>query len=246
VADRLRSLARTAATASAVAVGCAATGWLLGRWALAVAADRTPAWLVGRTAGLSAYGLLVALVLTGLLLAHPGRARWPQRLRVAATTRIRLHASLATGTLALTVLHVVVLAADAHAGVGWRGALLPMGASYRPVPVTLGVLGAYAGLLAGLTAALSGRQWAGRIWWPVHKVAVGSLLVVWAHGVLTGIDTPRLLWLYLGTGIVVLAVAGWRYAARTPADLVAELTRSAANAPGGARSDADVPSWAGR
>ena len=129
-------------------------------------------------------------------------------------------------TLALTVLHVVVLATDHYAGVGWRGTFVPMGASYRPVPVTLGVIGLYAGLLAGLTAALSGRRLVARIWWPVHKVAAGALALVWAHGVFAGIDTPLWLWLYLLTGAGILALAVWRYVARTPADLVAELADS--------------------
>jgi hypothetical protein len=41
--------------------------------------------------------------------------------------------------------------------------------------------------------------------------------------VLAGIDTPLLLWLYLSTGAAVLVLAGWRYTARTPRDLVDEL-----------------------
>jgi hypothetical protein len=41
--------------------------------------------------------------------------------------------------------------------------------------------------------------------------------------VFTGVDTPALLWLYLTSGGALLAFAFWRYAARTPADLVAEL-----------------------
>ena len=99
-----------------------------------------------------------------------------------------MHVSLAVFTLAFTALHVVVLATDSYAGVGWRGALVPMAATYRPVPVTLGVIGVYAGLLAGLTAALAGRVTA-RIWWPIHKVAALSLVLVWVHGVLAGSDT---------------------------------------------------------
>ena len=84
---------------------------------------------------------------------------------------------------------------------------------------------AYAGLLAGLTAALAGRV-AIRIWWPIHKVAALTLAAVWAHGVLAGSDTKLLLPLYLGTGGAVVVLALSRYAARTPADRVEELTDS--------------------
>jgi len=224
-AAALRRVVRLVAVMAACGVSAAVTGWLVGTMAVAVSGNRNAPWIIGRAAGLSAYLLMVLLVATGLVLSHPGRARL-RRPRPA--TRIRLHVSLAVFTLALTVLHVVVLATDSYAGVGWRGTLVPMGSTYRPVPVTLGVIAMYAGLLAGLTAELSGRRIAARVWWPVHKVAAIALLLAWGHGVLAGIDSPLLLWLYLSTGSAVLVLAGWRYTARTPRDLVDEL----ATAPG--------------
>jgi Ferric reductase like transmembrane component len=216
----LRRVVRLVAVMATAGLSAALSGWLVGTTAVAVSGNRNAPWIIGRAAGLSAYLLMVLLVATGLVLSHPGRARL-RRPRPA--TRIRLHVSLAVFTLALTVLHVVVLATDSYAGVGWRGTLVPMGSTYRPVPVTLGVIALYAGLLAGLTAELSGRRVAARVWWPVHKVAAVALLLAWGHGVLAGIDTPLLLWLYLSTGAAVLVLAAWRYIARTPRDLVDEL-----------------------
>jgi hypothetical protein len=195
------------------------TGVFVGLAARSVSGNRMAPWIVGRAAGVSAYLLLVALVLLGLVLSHP----WRTRLRrPSSAARIRLHIVLAVLTLAVTVLHVVVLATDRYAGVGWPGALLPLRASYRPVPVTLGVIGAWAGLLAGVTAALAGHLPA-RAWWPIHKVAVVSLVLMWVHGVLAGNDTFALRWLYLSTALLVVVVAISRYVARTPADRVAEL-----------------------
>jgi hypothetical protein len=220
-APPLQRVARLVAVMATCGISAALSGWLVGTTAVAVSGDRNAPWIIGRAAGLSAYLLMVLLVSTGLVLSHPARARLP---RPRPATRIRLHVSLAVFTLTLTVLHVVVLATDSYAGVGWRGTLVPMGSTYRPVPVTLGVLGLYAGVLAGLTAELSGHRVAARLWWPVHKVAALALLLAWGHGVLSGSDTPLLLWLYLSTGAVVLALAGWRYTARTPRDLVDELT----------------------
>jgi hypothetical protein len=211
----------------ATTVSAGLTGWFVGTAAQSVSGNRNAPWILGRAAGLSSYVLLLLLVATGLVLSHPARSRLR---RPSAVTRIRLHVSLAVFTLALTVLHVVVLATDSYAHVGWRGTFVPMGADYRPVAVTLGVLGVYAGLLAGLTAAFSGRRLIARLWWPVHKVASVSLVLVWAHGVYAGIDTPALMGLYVATGVAVLALAVWRYVARTPADRVAEL----AAAPGSA------------
>ena len=154
-----------------------------------------------RSAGITAYALLVLLVLTGLVLAHP----WASRLRrPAPSTRIRLHVTLAVATLCLTLVHLLMWATSTTGGVGWWGSFVPWGSAYRPLHVSLGVLGLYAGVLAGVTASMAGRV-AGRVWWPVHKVAVVTLALVWVHS-LGGQDAQTLRPFYLGTGILVLVV----------------------------------------
>lgn len=178
-------------------------------------ADAVP-WVLARASGVTSYVLLLALVTTGLVLAHP----WARHLqRPTPATRMVVHASLATFTLAFTVLHVVVLATDPWAQVGWRGVLLPMASVYRPVPVTLGVLAVWAGLITGVTARWAGRI--GRAWLPVHRVALAVFALVWAHGVLAGTDTPALRGFYVATGAAVLGLAVSRYGARTPVEHLA-------------------------
>lgn len=210
------------ATTAAVAVGAIATA-LAGRLAItSLAEESAVSWVLARASGLTAYLLLTALVTTGLTLAHPAVAGrgWPTR-----TTRLTVHVALATFTLVFTVLHVVVLATDQWVDVGWAGALLPFASGYRPVGVTLGVLALWSGLITGVTARLAGRV-AARVWWPVHKVAAAAFVLVWAHGVVAGSDTPSLAWFYGLTGAAVLGLAVSRYAARTPAEHVDELARS--------------------
>jgi len=197
------------------------TSWLVGRAVLAVVGDRMAPWILGRAAGITSYLLLVALVLMGLVLSHPYSAHWR---RPSVATRIRTHVSLAVFTLLFTVLHIVVLATDKYAGVGWWGAFVPMGATYRPLPVTLGVIGLYAGVAAGLSAALSGRV-ASRVWWPIHKVSIVSLLLVWLHGMLAGVDTPVLLALYVLSGGLVVFVAVSRYLTSSVRAEVEELAK---------------------
>ena len=214
-----------------VAACTGVTGLLVGRAAQSVAGDRMAPWILGRASGICAYLLLVALVGMGLLLSHPARSRWR---RPSAAVRIRAHVSLAVFTLVFLVLHIVVLATDRYAKVGWWGALLPMASQFRPVAVTLGVVGAYSGLLAGITAALAGR-WARRVWWPIHKVAAISLVLVWAHGVMAGADTPTLLWFYLVTAAGILTLAASRYIVRTPGDRVRDLIESELPRAGGDR-----------
>jgi hypothetical protein len=198
------------------------TAWLLGRAAQAVAGDRQAPWIVGRASGITALLLLLLVVVMGLVAAHP----WRSRLRRPSTaSRIRVHVTLAVFALTFTALHVVVLATDSYAGVGWRGALLPLGASYRPVAVTLGVIGLYAGLLAGVTAALAGRLTV-RWWWPVHRISLAVLVAVWAHGLLAGSDSRPLRVVYLAGAVIVLALGLSRYLATTPADRLAARTAS--------------------
>ncbi len=195
-----------------ITVSSALTAVIVGATVQSVAGDRHAQWVLGRASGICTYLLLLALVVMGLVLAHPGRARWR---RPSTVTRIRTHVALAAFTLAFLLLHIVVLATDKYAKVGWWGALMPMASQYRPVPVTLGVISLYAGLLAGVTSAFAGR-WASRIWWPVHKVAAVSLALAWAHGVLAGTDSAALMTMYLGTGLAVVGLAIWRYLARAP------------------------------
>lgn len=220
-AGKASRMLRRAALVLAVALSTAATAALIGAAAQSVAGNRMAPWIVGRAAGVTAYLLLVVLVLTGLVLSHPWRSRFA---RPSAATRIRLHISLAVFTLVFTVLHIVVLATDKYAGVGWHGVLVPMGAQYRPVATTLGVIGLWSGLLAGLTAAFAGRLPL-RLWWPIHKVASVALVLIWLHGVIGGGDTVALLSLYLITAAIVLVVAATRYSARTSGDQLRELTR---------------------
>lgn len=201
--------AGAAPRAAAVLASGVATGAIAGAAYAHVRDDRMAPWIVGRSAGLVAYLLLVAVVLLGLTLSHPRRADRGATMPI----RMRVHITLAVLALGLIVLHVVVLATDRYAGVGWWGAALPMGARYRPVGVTLGVLGAWIGLLSGISAAAAGRlPW--RFWLPLHRVAAVSFLLVWLHGVLAGSDTRPMLWLYLGSGALVLSFAVPRYVAR--------------------------------
>ncbi len=205
---------RLAGTVGVIAASAGLCGVLVGAAWQQVSGDKVALWLVARAAGASAFLLLTAATLAGIVLSHPGRARlrWP-----APTTRLRLHISLTVFALAFTVLHIVVLAVDPYAKVGWQGALLPMSAAYRPVPVTLGVISMWAGVVAGLSAALAGRV---RIrWWrALHRLAALAWVGAWAHAVLAGSDSGSWTAAYVLSGLAVLAAAWWRYAATGQAD----------------------------
>jgi DMSO/TMAO reductase YedYZ heme-binding membrane subunit len=232
MSDRERAglLARSVVGAGAL-VSVAACGWVAVDVAGTLSGQGSASWMLGRASGFTAALLMWLLVVLGLLLSHPAMPKvgWPSRVAV-----IRVHVALAVFTLAFAVLHVVVLATDPWAQVGWRGALLPMASQFRPVAVTLGVLALWSALLSIATVALAGRV-LGRVWWPIHKLAGVAFVLVWAHGLLAGSDSRTTVVWYLVTGAVVLELAVSRYAAKTAADRLGELVRSGAHATNGTR-----------
>lgn len=199
-----------------VGAGLVALVWPMTRQTLST---QMATWVLGRAAGVASYVLLLLLVVTGLVLSHP----WARHLRVPGPrVRLTVHATLSVFTLVFVVLHLAVLALDPWAHVGWLGALLPLASGYRPIAISLGVLALWAGVVTALTARFAGR-FAARYWWPIHKVAVGVLVLVWAHSVFAGSDLATLTPFYVGTGLFVVVLALTRYAARTPADLADSL-----------------------
>ena len=198
--------------------GILASVTLLSASAVALAAAVAPTlhsrylpWITGRSLGIAAYLCLAGLVALGLVLRHP----WRQRLRLHPESLLRAHALLGTATLALVLAHVVALASDRYAGVGWLGAVLPGLSRYRTGAVALGVV-AFALLLAVAgTARLAGRLGA-RHWRWFHHLAGVVLVLVWFHGVLAGTDTAALRGLYVGSAAVLVALAATRALAGKP------------------------------
>jgi len=214
------------------------TGYVVARFSAPVVRNRYFPWIMGRTLGLGAYAALVALVVLGIWVRHP----WRHRLRVLhPETRLRLHAALGATVVVLVAGHMVALASDKYAGVGWKGAVVPDAASYRPVAVTLGVLAAYGLVAVSLTAVLGGRL-VGRHWLTTHRLAAPTFILVWFHGVLAGSDTPRLRIVYALSGALVVLLGLSRLCARdTSAGAIGRASSLEAPAVPGA-----VPHLAGR
>lgn len=169
-----------------------------------------PKWVLARTSGVVSYMLLWSATVFGILVSHPESHSW-NWLKLA--TRLRLHIGFAVFAIVFTLLHIVVLATDEYAKVGWVGAFLPFAAEYRPVPVTLGVLSFWGIVISSISAALANTTIFRKSWLPLHRIALSFFLLAWVHGILSGSDTLNLLALYLSTGVFVVILATWRYAA---------------------------------
>jgi sulfoxide reductase heme-binding subunit YedZ len=163
-------------------------------------------WLLARASGLTAYVLLTASVLAGLVLkSRPfGRA-----LKTSSVTDV--HRFLALLGLAMLGLHGGALVLDRTVRMPLAGLLVPGASPYRPLAVSLGVLAAE--LMALVTLSFSLRRWIGaRNWRRLHWAAYGIFLLATVHGLTAGTDSsqPWARSLYLGAVGAVAFATAWR------------------------------------
>jgi len=163
-------------------------------------------WLGSRAAGFTALVLLAFEVVIGLVLSHPtNKSTWRLSKRL-----FPWHEHTWVFTIAFVAVHVVSIATDRFANVGWLGALVPGMSEYRTVPVAIGTLSLYALLVTGLTARVTKLLPTG--WWlKLHRLSLLVLGGAWAHGMLAGTDTFDAVAIYGGTFAAVAIAAAYRY-----------------------------------
>ncbi|MBW4029692.1 MAG: hypothetical protein HIU57_03315 [Acidobacteria bacterium] len=227
--ERGRGAAAWVLTAVAAVALPLAAGYGFARLFTPTLQSRYFPWLTGRALGIAAYVALTALVVLGVWMRHPWRLRRPL---MHAETRLRVHATLATATITLVAGHLVTLASDKYAGVGWVGAFVPFRAQYRPTAVSLGVVAMVFMVVLFVTARSAGRRGA-RHWLAYHRLAAVNFVLVWLHGIMAGTDTAALRLLYVVSGAAVVVLTSTRYLlSRRPRELVEEfVATSSAEAP---------------
>lgn len=169
-------------------------------------------WLVARASGFTAYLLLTASGLAGLVLkSRPfGRA-------VKAASVLELHRFIALLALGAVALHGAALAADRTLRMPLAGLLVPGASPYRPLAVTGGVVSAELMLLVVVSFPLR-RHIGQRAWRRLHWATYAVFALATAHGLLAGSDSnqPWARDVYLGAlGALVFATA-WRALYRPP------------------------------
>jgi hypothetical protein len=163
-------------------------------------------WLLARAAGLTAYVLLTASVLAGLVLTSR-----PLGTRLRAATVTDVHRALALLAVGMTALHGAALVLDATVEVSPLALVLPGLVAYRPLPTALGVLAG--DLMVLVYASFSARRLIGaRAWRRLHWLTYGVFAAATAHGLAAGSDSgrPWALGLYAGALGAVAAAATWR------------------------------------
>ncbi len=163
-------------------------------------------WLLARASGLTAYGLLTASVLAGLVLKSRPLGR---TLKPASVTDV--HRFLALLGLGMLGLHGITLMLDGTIRMPLAGLLVPGSSPYRPIAVAIGVV---AGELMALiyVSFLLRRRIGARNWRRLHWATYLVFLLATVHGLSSGTDAtqPWAHGLYLGAvGSVAFATA-WR------------------------------------
>jgi predicted ferric reductase len=161
-------------------------------------------WFTARGAGLSALILLSLSTALGALVSRRGSAT--RRYVVQY-----LHRATAGLGIAVLVLHISTILADAYAHVGWRGALIPFTAGYRPTWVALGSLAAYTFIGVAVLGLARGRLAASargaRIWRGLHGLAYVGWGLAIVHGFKSGTDR-NVGWVRLLYVVCIVAVLG--------------------------------------
>jgi len=168
-------------------------------------ADVRP-WIAARALGVTAYLLLALEVGLGLLLSHPrNTAEWRKTKQV-----FPWHEMVTVFLGAFLALHIVLMAIDPYAKVGWVGALVPGFSEFRPPAIAVGSVALYALIFTAITAKWTRLLPSG--WWlKIHRFAAVAFLLTWVHAVLAGTDGGALTPLYLATGLLILAGVAHRW-----------------------------------
>jgi sulfoxide reductase heme-binding subunit YedZ len=167
-------------------------------------------WVLARASGLTAYVLLTASMLAGLVVkSRPfGRA-----LKAAAATDT--HRFLTLLALGAVVLHGLALTLDSTVRIRLPALLVPGLSPYRPLAVALGVVAAE--LAALIVVSFSLRKTIGaRAWRRLHWATYGVFVAATVHGLAAGTDTvrPWAFALYAGAVAAVAFATAWRVLAR--------------------------------
>lgn len=162
---------------------------------IAATAGVPVAWLVARSAGLVAFGLLTVSVWLGL--AMSSRLLDPRRQKQL----MGWHQTLLWTGLGMVALHGISLLLDPTLRFGFLAVLVPGTAPWRPVAVTAGVVAAW--LMLTLAASFHVRRRMGQKQWRLlHYAGFAGFACGLGHLLTVGTDVRGT------TGLVVAALAG--------------------------------------
>lgn len=167
-------------------------------------------WYLARAGGLTAWCLLWASIVWGLLLSTRLGGRRP-----GAAWLLDLHRFLGGTAVVFVALHVGGLMMDRFVSFGPADVFVPFASSWRPGAVAWGVVAGY--LVAAIEATSLLRRWLPRRWW--HRVHETSFVVFGCsavHAFSAGSDHGNVVvqWSAIAMAAVVVFLTTYRAFAR--------------------------------
>ncbi len=195
-------------------------------------------WLLIRASGITAWGLLTAVVVWGILLRTRvlGRVASPQGLLV-------MHRWLSALALGFLFLHMGLLLIDPAVQFTPTQLLIPFTSTWQPFAVGLGTIALWMLIPVSVMGRLRSRLGkAGNAWFRrTHLIAYAAWPVATAHYVLAGTDAITqwsVALLIAGTSLIVLALLARAFVppaaprrAATAAEKAPAVANAAAEAP---------------
>ncbi len=156
-------------------------------------------WYVARASGLVAWVLVAAAILWGLSLS----GRITRRPRPAWV--LDLHRFLGLLAVVFTAVHLVGLFADSYTHFGPAELFVPFASSWRPGPVTWGIVAFYLLVAIEVTSLLM-RRLPRRFWRGVHLTSYALYVVATVHLFASGTDAgnPIVQWTALVLSVVIV------------------------------------------
>jgi predicted ferric reductase len=143
------------------------------------------AWLVARSAGLVAFGLLTLSVWLGLAMST--RLLGPKRQKPL----LALHRTLVWTGLSMVGLHVGALLLDPVMHFSLFAVLVPGAAHWRPGAVAMGVVAGWLALMLAVSFRL--RRWIGqKTWRRLHYASFAAFALSLGHALAVGTDLKGL------------------------------------------------------
>lgn len=163
-------------------------------------------WYVSRSSGIVAWGLLVASMVWGVMLALRSQQDW-----VRPRWTFAVHRWLGSLTVVALGLHLGALVADSYVTFTLADLVVPFASDYRPWGVAFGVLSLWLVVAVQVSSRIVRRL--PKAWWrALHRTSYALIVTVSVHAALTGTDALRGFYA-LATGALVLlplAALGWR------------------------------------
>jgi predicted ferric reductase len=163
-------------------------------------------WYLTRALGFVSYVMLFACVTLGLAMTGSAVERQVPRFRL-----YDLHRFVSLVTLALVLLHAVIVLPDDYIRFSLVELFVPFASPYEPLFMALGVLSLY--LTGTIIASFYLRRlYTYAVWRFLHYTTFGAFVLALGHGIGAGTDTEAgwAQYLYAATALVVFNLTVYR------------------------------------